>query len=149
MIKINISNTKKLISAIEKLDKEAIKLIETVVQTTAQDMELNAKQLATSKNVFDNGDLVQNIKSEKQQEPFTYRVTSYMPYSAYHEFGTGGLVDIKEDWGQMAAYFKGKGIKQVNIHPRPFMYPSYVFGRMRFNKDLRDEFKTLIKKYNG
>ena len=71
-----------------------------------------------------------------------------MPYSAYMEFGTGSKVKINEDWGEMAARFKGKGIREVNLQPRPFMYPAFVIGRKNYNKELREEFKILAKKFN-
>ena len=149
MIRINLSNTKKLYDAIDKFAEKATQVVDDVVSSTAFEVELKAKENASVKQILDKGDLIQNIRAEKQEQPLTWKITSYMPYSAYHEFGTGGLVDVPAEWQQMASYFKGKGIKQVNIQPRPFMYPAYLFGRNRFNKDLREELKVLTQKFNG
>jgi hypothetical protein len=45
-------------------------------------------------------------------------------YSAYVEFGTGGLVDVPTGLEGYAMQFKGKGIRQINLAPRPFFFPA-------------------------
>ena len=114
---------------------------------TAEEIELEAKKLAP-KDKGASG-LSGSIRAEQQETPLDWKVTAYKPYSAYMEFGTGILVDIKEGWGEMASWFKGKGIKQVNINPRPFMYPAFVKGRSIFMRDIKDAIKALNKKFNG
>ena len=145
MLKINVPNTSKLIKSIGYFGEDAVKEVGKITRLTALEMEATAKTLAP----IDNGTLRQSIRAEQAESPLDWKVTAYMPYSAYHEFGTGGLVDIKEDWGAMAAQFKGKGIKQVNISPKPFMYPAFVLGRKTYNKDLRELFKVLAKRFNN
>ena len=148
MIKINISNIKKVTAALEKYEKEAQETVAGVVKIKAEEIANDAKVL-TRKDKGAGGGIASGIVAEQQETPLHYKVTSYVPYSPYHEFGTGGLVDIKEDWGEMAAQFKGKGIKQVNISPQPFMYPAYVKARATFNKELKEELKVLNKKFNN
>src|SRR6478752_347112 len=46
-------------------------------------------------------------------------------YSPFIEFGTGGLVDVPEGLEDYAMKFKGAGIKQVNLFPRPFLIPAF------------------------
>jgi len=46
-------------------------------------------------------------------------------YAPYMEFGTGGLVDVPEGLEDYAMKFKGAGIKQVNLFPRPFLIPAF------------------------
>lgn len=46
-------------------------------------------------------------------------------YAPYVEFGTGGLVDVPEGLEDYAIQFIGKGIRQVNLPPRPFLMPNY------------------------
>jgi len=41
------------------------------------------------------------------------------------EFGTGGLVDVPSGLEDYAMKFKGAGIKQVNLFPRPFLIPAF------------------------
>ena len=45
--------------------------------------------------------------------------------------------------GEVAIQFKGKGIREVNIQPRPFLYPAFVKHRKILIKDLKDYLKTL------
>jgi HK97 gp10 family phage protein len=144
MIKINVSNTKKVMASFGKYEEEAINMVGKITKITGQEIELKAKSLAPKRD----GDLHQNIRNEQQKTKLHYRVTSYMPYSAYMEFGTGGKVKINGDWGTMAMRFKSKGIREVNIRPRPFMYPAFVIGRKNYNRELREEFKILAKKFN-
>ena len=49
----------------------------------------------------------------------------------------------------MASWFRGKGIKQVNINPKPFMYPAFVIGRREYAKDIKDALKHLNKRFNN
>ncbi len=52
-------------------------------------------------------------------------VGSTVRYSPYIEFGTGGLVDVPAGLEDYAMKFKGAGIKQVNLFPRPFLIPAF------------------------
>lgn len=52
-------------------------------------------------------------------------VGSTVRYSPYIEFGTGGLVDVPAGLEDYAIKFKGAGIKQVNLFPRPFLIPAF------------------------
>ena len=72
MIKINVSNTKKLMASLGNYEVEAVKMVGDVTKLTSQEIELKAKQLAPKKD----GDLSQNIRSEQQETKLQYRVTS-------------------------------------------------------------------------
>lgn len=52
-------------------------------------------------------------------------VGSTVRYSPFIEFGTGGLVDVPAGLEDYAIKFKGAGIKQVNIPPRPYLIPAF------------------------
>jgi len=43
----------------------------------------------------------------------------------------------------MAIKFKGKGIKQVNLRARPFLYPALLRGRAEYLEKL----KKVLSKY--
>jgi HK97 gp10 family phage protein len=63
-----------------------------------------------------------------------------MHYAPYVEFGTGGLVDVPAGISVFALKFKGNGIKQVNLAPRPFLFPAY-FANI---EKLKERIKTKI-----
>lgn len=52
-------------------------------------------------------------------------VGSTVKYSPYIEFGTGGLVDVPAGLEDYAIKFKGAGVKQVNLLPRPYLIPAF------------------------
>jgi len=54
------------------------------------------------------------------------------------------LVNVPPGWEALASQFIGKGIKQINIHAQPFLYPAYTKGK----KDYLDNLKKLLSKYN-
>ncbi len=144
MVKISVTGVNELKAAFKKYGNDAVKEFASITEFKAREIEQKAKSLAP----YDNGTLRQNIRAEKQSE-LDWKVTSYMPYSAFQEFGTGGLVNIPDGWKSMAAQFKGRGIKQINIKPQPFMYPAFVFGRKTYKKDIEDSLKRLNNKFNG
>lgn len=61
---------------------------------------------------------------------------SNMPYAAYVEFGTGGLVDVPKGLEDYAIKFKGRGIKKVNLPARPFFFPPFLSRRNELKTDV-------------
>ena len=145
MIRLNVKNIKNVQKAISNYGSEATDIIADVIYKTSHEIEVEAKRLAP----VDDGDLQKSIRTERQKDDFHYRVTAYMPYSAFQEFGTGGLINVPTEWAQKASRFRGKGIKKVNMSPQPFMYPAYVRGRTIFNRDMRNELNDLAKRFNN
>ena len=141
---IDIKNIKDFQKAFDKFGDEAIKTFEEVTLIKAMETEAEAKRLAP----VDKGTLRQNIKQQKIDN-LNYKITSYMPYSAYMEFGTGKMVQVPEELYEIAKQFKGKGIREVNIPPQPFMYPAFVKARITYLKDLKNALQQIINKRNG
>lgn len=151
MVSVKVQNTKGILKAFEKYGDDAVKEFKEITEIRADEIAKEAKNNASIKRVYDNGDLAQNIRSTAiiKYKGLGYTVGAYMPYSAYHEFGTGGLVDIPKGWESMAKQFKGKGIRQVNIAPRPFLYPAFIKGSKLYRKDISEALKYLNKKFNN
>ena len=93
------------------------------------------------------GFLRNQIHTDEVNE-YNYEIVARAKYSAYLEFGTGGLVNVPEELKELAIKFKGKGVRQVNIMPQPFLYPAFVKGRKQYLKDLQDGLDSLTSKYN-
>lgn len=62
-------------------------------------------------------------------------------YAAYVEFGTGTLVDVPEGLEEYAIQYKGKGIKQVNLPARPFLYPAFAKAEAELPKEIDKRLK--------
>jgi HK97 gp10 family phage protein len=62
-------------------------------------------------------------------------------YAAFVEFGTGGLVDVPKGLESYAMQFKGKGIKQVNLRPRPFFFNSFFEEKPKLLQRIKNVLK--------
>ena len=106
--KINIS---KLLSQISAFGHDANRLAVAVTNETTQGM-VNQAQLRV---VVDLGQLRQSIgKTTATVAVNRSFFFANAPYAAYVEFGTGGGVSIPKGFSEMAAPFKGKGIRIRN-----------------------------------
>ena len=92
--------------------------------------------MAKSDAPADTGKLRQNIDIDNSEE-FTSKVTANVPYAPYVEFGTGGEVQIPDGWEEIAAQFKGKGIRTINMKPQPYLVPNFVKVRRRLTERIR------------
>lgn len=144
-LKAKLTGTNALLKKFERFGKEGEKEIESLTKIAADEIEAEAKRLAPK----DKGaaGLSGNIVAEKINKK-SWTVTAYEKYSAFMEFGTGGLVSIPKGWESMAAQFKGKGIKKVNLMPQPFLYPAFKKGSREYVKDLKGSLRVLTNKFN-
>lgn len=97
------------ISELRKFGEKAEKLINAETQSTAFNIEEDAKKRAP-KNF---GKLAQSIStsqpiSDKNKSIISRVITVNELYGAYMEFGTGSKVNVPAEFADMAATFKGK-----------------------------------------
>ena len=145
--KINIS---KLLSQISAFGHDANRLAVAVTNETAQGMVTQAQLRVTSNNSIDKGQL--RLSIGKTTARVGYNRSFFFanaPYAAYVEFGTGGGVNIPKGFSEMAAPFKGKGIKIRNYPAKPFFIPSYLEGIQQYPKTLRKVLEVETRKYNA
>jgi hypothetical protein len=141
--KINISN---LLKQIDSFGDEANRLAVAVTNLTADEIVSNAKQ----KVVVDLGQLRQSIgKTNASVGNNRSFIFASAPYAAYVEFGTGGAVSVPKGFEEIAIKFKGRGIKKINLRPRPFLIPSYLIGLKSYGPKLVKTLEVLSKKYNA
>lgn len=141
-----IKGLDKLLKDLSNLGEEGKTAIREVTIVNAQEIAANAKIAA---RVGDTGKLQQSItvvEIDKLTQKVLVNSTGLAPYAAYVEFGTGGLVEVPDELKDQAIKFIGKGIREVNLHARPYLYPSFVKGRKQYVADLEDELNTLTKK---
>jgi HK97 gp10 family phage protein len=62
-------------------------------------------------------------------------------YAAFVEFGAGGLVDVPKGLESYAMQFKGKGIKQINLRPRPFFFNSFFEEKPKLLQRIKNVLK--------
>jgi len=138
---MELKGINQVIANLKKYGKEAEKDIEDATEMAARNIELYAKSTV----VANFGKLGQSIKSVKQND-LNWNIEAggtVAPYAAYVEFGTGGLVQVPNELKEQAWLFKGKGIKEVNLRARPYLYPALLRGR----KEYLTALKKLLKDY--
>lgn len=115
-MKIKVKQNKTYFSKFaEKYKEEYIDLLNETVQ--------NIETEAISSAPVDLGILKSSINGEV--DGLNGVIGTPVKYSPYIEFGTGGLVDVPEGLEDYAMKFKGAGVKQVNIFPRPYLIPAF------------------------
>jgi len=139
-IKINqsdLNNLNKKIAFFKGFDKN---VLSTELARTALDITREAKKTVA----VDKGGLRQSITPEISGK--TVSVVVNKKYAPYIEFGTGATVNI-DDMLQLgipssyAMQFKGKGIREVNLPARPFLFSSA-------RKELKNLMNRLTKRIN-
>ena len=138
---MEIKGLNNVLANIRKYGKEAEKDIEGVTELVARNIEKNAKQLAPANF----GKLGQSIQAVKDNR-LNWKVEAggvIAPYAPFVEFGTGGLVEVPNELKEQAIKFKGKGIKKINLRPRPYLYPALLQGRIEYLEKL----KKVLEKY--
>jgi HK97 gp10 family phage protein len=136
-----IKGVNSVIADLRKYGKEAEKDIQGVTELVARNIEKNAKQSASANF----GKLGQSIQAVKIND-YNWSVEAggiLAPYAPFVEFGTGGLVQVPDELKQQAIKFKGKGIRQVNLRARPYLYPALLRGRAEY----LDKLKKVLSKY--
>ncbi len=114
-MKIKVKQNKSFFTDFAKKYKE--EYVE-ILTDTVQNIETEATSLAP----VDLGILKSSINGEV--DGLNGIVGTPVKYAPFMEFGTGGLVDVPEGLEYYAMKFKGAGIKQVNLFPRPFLMPA-------------------------
>jgi phage gpG-like protein len=109
---------------------------------------LTTQRLAKERVPKDNNDLMKSIKAQRQGDQAV--VEAGMNYAPYVEFGTGRTVDLSEldELGipqSYAAQFKGKGIKEVNLPARPYLYNSARQALHEMLSNMNRKIKNIVK----
>ena len=143
-IKINQSDLRKLRRKINNLRVFDSKTLSNELGKTGFEIVSLAKRNV----VIDKGSLKQSIGLQKSGKSIT--VFANANYAPYVEFGTGGSVDLNDmlELGissSYAAQFKGKGIREVNLPPRPFFFSSARIGFRNLLIRLNKQIKKTIK----
>ncbi|WP_128545067.1 HK97-gp10 family putative phage morphogenesis protein [Larkinella soli] len=118
---MKVRGLKELERDLARLARQVPEVAEAEVEATGRLIEARAKANAP----VDTGKLRQSITYEATSGGKGAKVTANAPYAPYIEFGTGGRVDVPDGWGDLAAAFRGRGIRSVNLPARPFLIPAY------------------------
>lgn len=132
-IKFNDGDFQKLLNNYKKEITQKSAEIDQVIGANAELMATSAKRRCP----VESGRLRGSITAKKDQF-MTWAIVAQTNYAAYVEFGTGlGFIPVQEkEWNDIAAQFRGKGIRQVNLPARPYMRPSILAYIPELVKDI-------------
>lgn len=129
---IRIHGIKEAIESVKKFPKGFVAEVDAEFEAAARLFERKAKQDAP----VDKGFLKNNISMNRIGK-MNYEVVSAAHYSAYLEWGTGGLVKVPAELAEYAIQFKGQ--KTVaGIMPRPFFFVQAPFVEQQLTKRLNN-----------
>lgn len=123
-VKVNQQDLAILNNKLKQLKKFSRQELSNEIGKAASDIV----RRSTKRVPVDKGDLKQSVYMAKQGN--TAEVGYNKKYAPYQEFGTGRYIDIKDaqalgfSASEIKSLFKGKGVRQVNIQPQPFFFPS-------------------------
>ena len=136
------------IEGLDALIKRLGKLSPEIAKEVA--MEINASALAIQSKarrdvVVDNGILRNSIqlKEVNKGDKLIYTVGSALKYAPYVEFGTGGTVNVPAGYEDFAIQFKGKGIRKINLKPRPYLIPAFESEIPILRKNIQNVIKNV------
>lgn len=147
MIKASLSDAEiqRAMKDIRRYSKNVQNRVKRVIHLTAYDVDWDAKENAFSS--LATGHLRGKIHIlSKDLNNFTASVgvigdnnENGAKYAPYVEFGTGSMVDVPQGLEDYAMQFKGKGIRQVNLPARPFLFPAAEKNRKKFIDNIKKE----------
>jgi len=134
---VRLIGTSQVIANIDKIEKQVLAHANILVQEAILETAFQAKWDAP----VDMGGLMQSISVTYQKSKLEGTVSVNAPYAPYVEFGTGGLVEIPQGFEELAAKFKGRGVKKVNLPARPFLIPA----ALKEGEILQEQLAKLIQ----
>lgn len=117
-LKLKIQGNELALKNLDKAKTKFVEFLEDEIMLTTD----NIQTKAISRVRVDKGFLKGSIY--KETKDLNGVVGARQKYAPYVEFGTGGMVDVPQGLEDYSNQFKGKGIKQVNLPARPFLFNS-------------------------
>lgn len=118
-VKIEIEGADALIRYLGGFNDQIAEIVSEEIEIGVEMIRNGAIQLAP----VDTGRLRTSIQAEASG--LSGEVKTNVEYAGYMEFGSGGSVDVRPGWEEIAEKYRGKGERTVNIVPRPFMRPAF------------------------
>lgn len=131
-VSIEIEGADALISFLGGLSGQVTDIVSDEIEAGVEQIRNDAIQLAP----VDTGRLRTSIQAEASG--LSGEVKTNVEYAGYMEFGTGGNVDVRPGWEEIAEKYRGKGERTVNIAPRPFMRPALEKNTPEIMKQIND-----------
>lgn len=134
--KVESQDLQKALKDIDKYHDKAKQGISNEVSRAAFNIAHKARIAAPVGKAKGAGGRLRASISVADQKRFEAKVVAKTRYAAYVEFGTGTLVKVPKGLEDYAMQFKGRGIRQVNLRARPFLFPSVESERNTYESNM-------------
>lgn len=139
---MKISGLQDTLKALKKFEADGEEAVKANIEVASYNMQHEAMQRVP----VDQSQLINSIKPEIKDNGLTAVLKATAPHAAYQEFGTGGRVSIPKGMEELARQFKGRGLRNINLAPQPFMFPAWDKERKAFVIRLQKELDRLANK---
>ena len=144
-MKIELKGIEQFKRDLNKVKSEITRKLERTTSASLLRIQSEAKRKATvgtpestGKKGYAGGRLRAAIHFRQKGTDGEVAVYDSVHYAPYVEFGTGNLVRVPDELKELAEQFRGRGIRQVNLPARPFMYPAFVKERPVYIRNLKN-----------
>lgn len=117
---IKMSGFESVMRKVKKLGAEVQAEVVEEVRASAFQIQGDARRLVPK----DTGRLAQSITLVNVPSGVVLSIGAGVVYAPYVEWGTGTLVRVPNDFKRYAIQFKGRGVREVNLKARPYIYPA-------------------------
>lgn len=132
-----ITGMNELLRFLKKYDQKVQQGVENALKGSALNVARQATKNERMVVKYDRGGLGTSIQPN-YLSPLDIEVVANKEYAPYVEFGTGMLVDVPVGLEDYAMTFKGKGIREVNLPARPYLFPAYFEEVPKLTKKIKD-----------
>lgn len=132
-MKIELKGIEKFKRELDKVKSEITRDIERTTSASLLRIQSDAKRKAA----VDTGRLRAAIHHRQEGTDGEVAVYDSVHYAPYIEFGTGNMVSVPDELQEIAEQFRGRGVRQVNLPARPFLYPALVKERPKYIRNLK------------
>lgn len=137
-MKIELKGIEKFKRELGKVKSEITRDIERTTSASLLRIQSDAKRKApVNKKVGAGGRLRGAIHFRQEGTSGEVAVYDSVHYAPYIEFGTGNMVSVPDELQEIAEQFRGRGVRQVNLPARPFLYPALVKERPKYIRNLK------------
>jgi hypothetical protein len=143
-IRIEEAQIRGVIQALKEFEVEKKAGVRREVSRALIDIQRNAKKScvvgtpeSVGKRVYFGARLRSSIFMQTMEDGMSGVVWTDVPYAPYVEFGTGKMVEVPEGLEDFAWQFKGRGVREVNLKARPFLFPAWEISRMKFIENVK------------
>ena len=133
-MKIDLKGIEQFKRDLNKVKSDITREIERTTSASLLRIQSDAKRKAA----VDTGRLRAAIHHRQQGTDGEVAVYDSVHYAPYIEFGTGNLVSVPDELKEIAMEFKGRGVRQVNLPARPFLYPAFVKERPVYIRNIKN-----------